>query len=226
MLYVYTIQRRSDPQSTWKSYFTAASRCQQQIHALRGQKDSLAQRYSIVLEELRIEASKQTDTAVKTAHASAMDASITQNSSNDERNNTRSEHNSNAAAARQVGRNMNEVTQNASFAQAPISSNVSQSITHPQYTTTAASFNLIDQAESSYDMQGLVFPTSMSDDSPLSMMDNWTGWGDFDSFVTCGIIGPGDSQNLFGGTPTMESTLQGVEVQKDGGLGGWDLEYR
>lgn len=43
----------------YKSYFEAAAKCQRQI-SFMVDKESLAQRYSVVLEELRLEALKQT----------------------------------------------------------------------------------------------------------------------------------------------------------------------
>lgn len=59
VLYVYSIQQRHAPEDTYKTYFDAAARCQSQISSL-AEKDSLAERYTVVLEELRLEALKQT----------------------------------------------------------------------------------------------------------------------------------------------------------------------
>lgn len=59
VLYVYTIQQRHSPDEKYRIYFDAAARCQSQISSL-AEKESLAQRYSVVLEELRLEAAKQT----------------------------------------------------------------------------------------------------------------------------------------------------------------------
>jgi hypothetical protein len=58
VLYVYTIQQRHAPEEKYRGYFDAAARCQSQISALAETK-SLAERYSVVLEELRLEALKQ-----------------------------------------------------------------------------------------------------------------------------------------------------------------------
>lgn len=55
MLYVYTIQHRFQPQEEYNEYFEAAVRCHSQISS-RAKNESLAQRYSVVLEELRLEA--------------------------------------------------------------------------------------------------------------------------------------------------------------------------
>ncbi|KAG4034570.1 hypothetical protein MFRU_003g05280 [Monilinia fructicola] len=55
VLYVYTIQHRFQPQEEYNEYFEAAVRCHSQISS-RAKNESLAQRYSVVLEELRLEA--------------------------------------------------------------------------------------------------------------------------------------------------------------------------
>ncbi|KAL3425254.1 fungal specific transcription factor domain-containing protein [Phlyctema vagabunda] len=61
VLYIYTIQQRNAPEETYLRYLNAASKCQSQISAV-AVKESLAQRYTVVLEELRLEAIKQTQT--------------------------------------------------------------------------------------------------------------------------------------------------------------------
>jgi hypothetical protein len=58
VLYVYTIQQRNAAEEKYWKYFDAAARCQSQISSL-AEKNSLAERYSVVLEELRLEAVKQ-----------------------------------------------------------------------------------------------------------------------------------------------------------------------
>lgn len=60
VLYVYTIQQRHAPEEQYRKYFDAAARCQSQISSL-AEKKSLAERYSVVLEELRLEALKQVE---------------------------------------------------------------------------------------------------------------------------------------------------------------------
>ncbi|TVY83627.1 Activator of stress genes 1-like protein [Lachnellula suecica] len=59
VLYVHTIQQRHVPRDTCRIFFDAAQKCQIQISSM-GNSGSLAQRYSVVLEELRLEAVKQT----------------------------------------------------------------------------------------------------------------------------------------------------------------------
>ena len=57
VLYVYTIQQQQSPLDAHLAPYEAATRCQAQISSL-AVTDSLAERYGIVLEELRLEAVK------------------------------------------------------------------------------------------------------------------------------------------------------------------------
>lgn len=54
VLYVYAIQQRHQPPQTYVPAFHAASKCQLQISSIAIQ-GSLAQRYGLVLQELRLE---------------------------------------------------------------------------------------------------------------------------------------------------------------------------
>ncbi|KJR82997.1 transcriptional activator protein acu-15 [Sporothrix schenckii 1099-18] len=60
VVYVYVIQHQSAPQETYAAYLAAAVVCQGQIDRL-AESGSLAQRYSLVLEELRLITLQQTD---------------------------------------------------------------------------------------------------------------------------------------------------------------------
>src|SRR5258708_5818836 len=59
MLYIYVIQKRESLPEVYSSYLSAATRCQSHISAI-AEKGSLSERYCLVLEELRIEALRQT----------------------------------------------------------------------------------------------------------------------------------------------------------------------
>lgn len=59
VLYVYTIQQAHAHYNVYRAHFDAAEKCQGQIAAI-SEVGSLAQRYTVVLEELRLEAVKQT----------------------------------------------------------------------------------------------------------------------------------------------------------------------
>ncbi|KAH7131064.1 transcriptional regulatory protein GAL4 [Dactylonectria macrodidyma] len=65
MLYIYVIQQRASSPELYSSYFSAAAKCQSHISAM-AEKGSLSERYSLVLEELRVEALRQ----VKRMHPS------------------------------------------------------------------------------------------------------------------------------------------------------------
>lgn len=59
MLYIYVIQESSSPREVYSSYLSAATRCQSHISAI-AEKGSLSERYFLVLDELRVEALRQT----------------------------------------------------------------------------------------------------------------------------------------------------------------------
>jgi hypothetical protein len=59
VLYVYVIQQRSAPPEKYRVYLEVAEKCQSQISSM-AENESLAQRYTVVLEELRLEAIKPT----------------------------------------------------------------------------------------------------------------------------------------------------------------------
>lgn len=59
VLYVYVIQKRASPPEVYSKYFAAATRCQSHLSRI-AQKESLPERYCLVLEELRVEALRQT----------------------------------------------------------------------------------------------------------------------------------------------------------------------
>lgn len=60
VVYVYVIQHQSAPQATYAAYLAAAVICQGQITRL-AEGGSLTQRYSLVLEELRLVTLQQTE---------------------------------------------------------------------------------------------------------------------------------------------------------------------
>ncbi|KIX01896.1 uncharacterized protein Z518_07835 [Rhinocladiella mackenziei CBS 650.93] len=59
VLYIYVIQKRASPPEVYSNYFSAATRCQSHISGI-AEKGSLSERYCLVLEELRVEALRQT----------------------------------------------------------------------------------------------------------------------------------------------------------------------
>lgn len=62
MLYLYVIQKRASPPGAYDGYLSAATRCQSHLSGI-AEKGSLPERYCLVLEELRVEAVRQTSRA-------------------------------------------------------------------------------------------------------------------------------------------------------------------
>ncbi|KAL4806730.1 fungal-specific transcription factor domain-containing protein [Aspergillus unguis] len=58
MLYIHVIQSRAAPSGQYRTYLAAATRCQSHLSAI-AEKGSLSERYWLVLEELRAEATRQ-----------------------------------------------------------------------------------------------------------------------------------------------------------------------
>ena len=178
---------------------------------MRGQKDSLALRYSIVLEELRIEASKQTHEALKITKPNASKANNAQDAevaytilqlANNEVNNNGGSAQGNAIEEHQQGHGVDYTRQYTSFVLGPAPSN--------SYITTTSNF--MGQSQPSFDIPSLEFSASISENSPGSIMGNWTSWNEFDSFVTGGVIGLGDGQYFDEGQATND-IFEGAGLQ-------------
>jgi hypothetical protein len=60
VLYIYRIQQHLETPGTCEGYFSAGQKCQRQLETI-SQSDCLARRYCLVLEELRLEAMRQTN---------------------------------------------------------------------------------------------------------------------------------------------------------------------
>ena len=60
VLYIYVIQKRASAPEVYRDYLTAATRCQSHISCI-ADRGSLSERYFLLLEELRVEAVRQTD---------------------------------------------------------------------------------------------------------------------------------------------------------------------
>ena len=71
VLYLYAIQKRSGPPEVYSQYLSAAIQCQAQISSI-AEEGSLLDRYRHLLEELRLEAVRQTDCE----HFSGFDSAV------------------------------------------------------------------------------------------------------------------------------------------------------
>jgi hypothetical protein len=173
---VYTIQHRVDSDPAWNSYFQAAKKCQGQITSYAKEKDSFAQRYSIVLEELRSEAVKQSEhqtmekqTKSENEHESDHDTEVARtilrlsdNNHIDSFAGSRSDHYRNANTMSNTG-------------------GVTQSQTHipPNYNAFENFHQTLPQGHGSGQ-----FAHNIAGSSPATFTGDATGWGDFDSFVS------------------------------------------
>jgi hypothetical protein len=202
VLYVYTIQRHGDAPSTWQEYFAAAEKCQAQLSSLKGEKDSFAQRYSIVLEELRLEAVKQTK---------RQPSSSTNNAATDADRERETEvahtilrlgdksHLDSYTIPPDTPPNTGSIADSGSL---PL--NIPQHQLGPVFDT----FNSIQQLSG----DNFGFPTGTS---PASFTGDATGWGEFDSFVTAGIGGL--EANYFNGMDSMSVDEQWFSSGMDTG---------
>jgi hypothetical protein len=237
VLYIYVIQQRSTPREAWRRYFDMAEKCQRQISD-QGSNNSFAQRYSIVLEELRVEAMKQTVNAPLTVttggirgHGHDIDGQEQERDRDTEvahtilrlSDNSHQEaysvnplpmqrRDSTSTSAPQV---QTRGPPNANFD--PYEHNTISPTMHalnhnPNHNGVTANHN----HQSS--MANLNFPGA-SPSSLSSLIGDGTGWGEFDSFVTAGVGGL--EGNYFGGLGV--GSLQGVEI--GGGVSGgrWDF---
>jgi hypothetical protein len=89
VLYVYTIQQAHATNGKYRAQYKAAERCQEHIAGM-SESGSLAQRYTVVLEELRLEAIKQTQRQQEETHSRTHINSILQSDIADPRLNTQS----------------------------------------------------------------------------------------------------------------------------------------
>lgn len=159
VVYVYVIQHRSSPHETYGQYLAAAIECQRQIsqHAETG---SLAQRYTLVLEELRLVTLKQTGLQLQPSVL----PSRTPNTGGNE------------AGAADGGRGSS--SSNGGGIPYPASAEASF---RPMGIT-----GLINEP---FDLSGAPIGEGMVEwnESPSSSLADFTSWGHFDSMVSSGF---------------------------------------
>lgn len=173
---MYTIQRRVDSDAAWRSYFQAAEKCQGQITSYAREKDSFAQRYSIVLEELRSEAVRQSEYQVidkqtenenelESDHDTEVARTILRLSDN---NNV----DSYASPRGDQYRSINPMSSTGAVAQ-------SQIHVPPSYNSFEHFHHTLPPEHES-----IQFGRNIAGSSPGTFTGEATGWGDFDSFVS------------------------------------------
>jgi hypothetical protein len=173
---VYTIQRHVDSDAAWRSYFQAAKKCQGQITSYAREKDSFAQRYSIVLEELRTEAIKhnehqstvnltKSENEVESDHDTEVARTILRLSDNNHMD---------SYASPQGGqyRNANATSRTGG---------ITQSQTHlpPNYNSFENFHQILPPEQGS-----MQFVRNIAGSTPATFTGEATGWGELDSFVS------------------------------------------
>lgn len=225
VLYVYTIQRRADPPSTWRPYFAAAEKCQHQISSFKSEKDSFAQRYSIVLEELRLEALKQTqnESNIRQATQNSLESAMSVNNPpntigrNDRDRDTEVAHtilrlsDNNQLDSYTIQNDDNQQVHNQ------LNSAVTVMRHHPSISTGFDQYNM---PQSMVTNPGpYAYSPSLAGGSSGSIMGDATGWGEFDSFVSGSDWRLKDSGIKTFGTPLTDL------VQVTAGIGGLESQY-
>lgn len=157
VLYIYRIQQHIVEPGKCEGYFTAGQKCQAQLSAL-SDTDCLSKRYCLVLEELRLEAARQTGKAAGPLASPPKTHNITNTIDS------------------AIDPNLSNLS--AGTLQVPAStpqSDTSPSFAAPFYDTN----NNLPTPESA------VFSSSWVPNS--NFMADLTSWGQFDSLVTAGV---------------------------------------
>ena len=165
VLYIYRIQQHLSTPGTCEGYFAAGQKCQRQLETI-SQSDCLARRYCLVLEELRLEAMRQTNSplGIDAQHTTTTTTTATTSAT---------------AITPQDG------------SEAPLGQQQPQ---QPQQQVSVSSTATAQQGEGlAAPFYGGVPPTPESAMygaeymSSNSIMADLTSWGQFDSLVTAGI---------------------------------------
>ncbi|KAL2827585.1 fungal-specific transcription factor domain-containing protein [Aspergillus cavernicola] len=160
MLYIYVIQTRAHPPDIYNRYFSAATRCQSHLSAI-AEKGSLSERYCLVLEELRVEATRQTR-QIHPLRSQGLSASLNNNIHN-------------------LHGQQNLNTDSHSFPPGTGTGTVLPLTTEVSPNTTTTTTNYTD----SIDDAAMEFQANMAG-LDLSMAD-CAGWGQFTSMVSSGL---------------------------------------
>ncbi len=173
VLYIYQIQQHLITPGKRENYFALAEKCQRQLESV-SETDCLARRYCLVLEELRVEALRQTSRLSESASSQPSQQQQQQQGSIDmsvDSTTTPSNLNSNTSAM-----NLNPML---------LSENTPQ-------TDTASPSGATNLAASFYNAntipptpESTVFSQNLLSDG--GVMADFTNWGQFDSLVTAGI---------------------------------------
>ncbi|KAF1937956.1 hypothetical protein EJ02DRAFT_447142 [Clathrospora elynae] len=156
VLYIYRIQQHLVTPGKCEGYFAAGQKCQRQLESV-SETDCLARRYCLVLEELRVEAARQTGKLSNTTASSLPPQTITPSASE--------------ATLQDASANLSLPTptpQTDTTASPPGLTNAMYNNSNIPHTPDSASFN----------------PSFLPDDN---FMFDLASWPQFDSLVTGGI---------------------------------------
>lgn len=179
VLYIYRIQQHIVEPGKCDSYFEAGQRCQAQLSTL-SESDCLSKRYCLVLEELRLEAARQTNREI----APLPTIPLPTWTSSGSRALTQSQSQSQAASQ--------SISATDTTHMHPALPSATTAFSMPQTHATAQADGITSQDASAAPFssafytgpQSNVFGTWMGD---TGFMEDLTSWGQFDSLVTAGI---------------------------------------
>ncbi|KAL2787193.1 fungal-specific transcription factor domain-containing protein [Aspergillus keveii] len=171
MLYIYVIQNRAYPAEVYSTYFSAATRCQSHLSAI-AEKGSLSERYCLVLEELRVEATRQTRSTQNSIPAATNTTSHHPLSQTQTQTQTRSSSHHHAHAQGAAAFQPQPQQQ-----QTQIPSILQHS---PGAATTYTNNSLDDDSAAALDFQANVAGLGFSE-------TDCAGWGQFTSMVSSGL---------------------------------------
>jgi hypothetical protein len=170
VLYIYRIQQHLVEPGKCEGYFTAGQRCQAQLSSL-SDTDCLSKRYCLVLEELRLEAARQTNRHAAPLPPVTMPAGSRGGSAS-------------VSVSVSVSEGLSGLSPSMSLAPG--------STPQTEHTPgSGASTNAFSSASAFYGgtipptPESTVFSSSWLGNN--SFMEDFTSWGQFDSLVTAGI---------------------------------------
>lgn len=177
VLYIYRIQQHIVEPGKCDNYFEAGQRCQAQLSTL-SESDCLSKRYCLVLEELRLEAARQTNREIAPLPSIPLPTSTS--SASRVLKQSRSLGGTGAAHMHPA---LPPATSAFSLSQTDATS---QADGISAQDTSATTFSSAFYGGSIHETtpQGGVFSTWMGD---TGFMEDLTSWGQFDSLVTAGI---------------------------------------
>ncbi|OAA67964.1 nonribosomal peptide synthetase-like protein [Niveomyces insectorum RCEF 264] len=171
VVYVYVIQHQSSPPEAYRAYWLAAVACQGQIAHL-AEDGSLTQRYSLVLEELRLVTLRQTGLEPTGAAVFAPNDGTAVNNNN----------------------NTVSLEDNVSYAENSLVASGNSMDGTALHTEPPQTFASVPPGPSMAPTMAPNLPPSMvqdmadwSNESPSSSLADVTSWGYFDSMVSSGV---------------------------------------